>query len=421
MSSCFVRTVLGAKPLAAAAIFVATCAVLVAGCGGGGSGSAGGSSPLANPAASSTQAVPGTSVTAATVGEKIFMDRSLSSSGQMSCASCHDPATGHASPFSTAVAFGGPNLDQPGTRSPPSLRYLRFNTSFFLAADGTPTGGFDWDGRAASLADQARRPFLSANEMANADVADVIAKVAAASYAAEFKALFGADIFANPDTAFDRVVFALERYQRESEEFAPFTSKFDYFTAGKAAFNAQEARGLALFNRADKGNCAACHPSTKASNAPGALFTDFTFDSLGVPRNMAIAANADPSFFDMGLCGPTRTDLAGRSDLCGAFKVPSLRNVALRHRFFHNGQFDSLEQVVRFYVRRDTSPQEWYPIDPATGQPDAYNDLPPQSRGNVNVTEVPYNKKAGEQPYLDESEIQDLVAFLKTLSDGYTP
>ncbi|WP_256330652.1 cytochrome-c peroxidase [Variovorax sp. YR216] len=365
--------------------------------------------------------MPGTTVTAASIGEKIFSDRSLSASGQMACATCHDPATGHASPFSTPVAFGGPNLDQAGTRSPPSLRYLRFNTPFFLASDGTPTGGFDWDGRAATLADQARRPFLSANEMANADVATVVAKVAAAAYAADFKALFGANIFADPDTAFDRVVFSLERYQRESDEFAPFTSKFDYFTAGKAAFNDQESRGLALFNRPDKGNCAACHASIKPSNAPGALFTDFTFDSLGLPRNMAIPANADPAYFDMGLCGPARTDLANRTDLCGAFKVPSLRNVALRHHFFHNGQFDSLEQVVRFYVRRDTNPEEWFPVDPGTGQPDAYNDLPPERRGNVNVTEVPYNKKAGEQPYLDESEIQDLVAFLKTLTDGYAP
>ncbi|SEB26576.1 cytochrome c peroxidase [Variovorax sp. YR216] len=419
MSSCSVRTAPGASRRLAAAAFMATGAVFLAGCGGGGGGSGG--SPLVIAATSTTQAVPGTTVTAASIGEKIFSDRSLSASGQMACATCHDPATGHASPFSTPVAFGGPNLDQAGTRSPPSLRYLRFNTPFFLASDGTPTGGFDWDGRAATLADQARRPFLSANEMANADVATVVAKVAAAAYAADFKALFGANIFADPDTAFDRVVFSLERYQRESDEFAPFTSKFDYFTAGKAAFNDQESRGLALFNRPDKGNCAACHASIKPSNAPGALFTDFTFDSLGLPRNMAIPANADPAYFDMGLCGPARTDLANRTDLCGAFKVPSLRNVALRHHFFHNGQFDSLEQVVRFYVRRDTNPEEWFPVDPGTGQPDAYNDLPPERRGNVNVTEVPYNKKAGEQPYLDESEIQDLVAFLKTLTDGYAP
>lgn len=401
--------------------FLCLSAFVLSGCGGGGGGGGFASSPLSFATPPSTAPAPGTTITAATLGEKIFADKSLSASGQMACASCHDPASGHASPFSTPVAFGGPNLDQPGTRLPPQLRYLRFNTAFAFASDGTPTGGFNWDGRANTLSEQARRPFLSANEMANANAAEVVAKLAAAPYAADFKAVFGAAILGDPDAAFDRMLFALERYQIEDSEFAPFTSKFDYFTAGKATFNDQESRGLALFNRGDKGNCAACHPSTKPANAPGALFTDFTFDSLGVPRNDAIPANADPAYHDMGLCGPARTDLTSRTDLCGAFKVPSLRNVGLRKRFFHNGQFDSLEQVVRFYVRRDTNPEQWFPVDPQTGVPTPYNDLPPEFRGNVNVTEVPYNKKAGDQPYLDESEILDLVAFLRTLSDGYTP
>jgi cytochrome c peroxidase len=391
---------------------------VVGGCGGGG----GNASPVAtSTSAQSVASTASTAPTAASLGQKIFDDRSLSASGKLACASCHDSASGHASPFATPVAFGGANLDQPGTRLPPPLRYLRYNTAFYFQPDGTPTGGFNWDGRANTLAEQARRPFLSPNEMANDDAAAVIAKLAMTSYAADFKAVFGADIFSNPETAFERVLFALERYQREDDEFAPFTSKFDYFTAGKATFNDQESRGLALFNRGDKGNCAACHPSTKPANAPGALFTDFTFDSLGVPRNSAIAVNADAGYFDVGLCGPFRSDLAARADLCGAFKVPSLRNVALRKRFFHNGQFDSLEQVLRFYVQRDTNPERWYPLDPQTGNPVSYDDLPEAQRRNVNVAEAPYNKKLGEQPYLDESEIQDLAAFLRTLSDGYAP
>ncbi len=356
----------------------------------------------------------------AALGEKIFKDASLSASGKMACATCHDAALGHASPFSTPVAFGGANLDQPGTRLPPALGYLRFNTAFHFQADGTPTGGFTWDGRADTLADQARRPFLSANEMANPDVASVVAKLSTATYANAFKAVFGADIFVNPAIAFDRAVLALERYQREDPDFAAFSSKFDAFTAGKATLNDAELRGLALFNRQDKGNCAACHPSTKPANAPGALFTDFTFDSLGVPRNNGIAANADASYFDLGLCGPTRADLGARTDLCGKFKVPSLRNVGLRKRFFHNGQFDSLEQVVRFYVSRDTDSGKWFSTD-ALGNAIPYDDLPTELRGNVNVTEGPYNRQAGDAPALNESEVQDLVAFLRTLSDGYTP
>lgn len=357
---------------------------------------------------------------AAAVGEKIFKDQSLSASGRMACATCHDAALGHASPFSEAIVLGGANLDQPGTRVPPALGYLRFNSGFHFEADGTPTGGFTWDGRANSLADQARVPFLAANEMANPDMESVVLKLRAAPYAQEFKAAFGADVFANPAIAFDRAVFALERYQREDPDFARFSSKFDAFTAGKAKFTDQEVRGLALFNRADKGNCAGCHPSTKPANAPAALFTDFTYDSLGVPRNNSIPANLDAGYTDLGLCGPARADLSSRSELCGAFKVPSLRNVGLRKRFFHNGQFDSLEQVVRFYVTRDTNPELWFPLD-ALGNPILFNDLPEAQRGNVNVTEVPYNLKRGDAPFLDESEIQDVVAFLRTLTDGFKP
>jgi cytochrome c peroxidase len=357
----------------------------------------------------------------AQLGELIFKDATLSASGRMSCASCHDPALGHASPFAQSpVALGGPGLDQQGLRNPPTLRYLRFNTSFHFEPDGTPMGGFFWDGRAASLQEQARGPFLNAREMANPDVASVVAKLAAAPYAAQFRQVFGDQIFTQPDAAFDRATFALQRYQQEDPDFAPFSSKFDAFTAGKAQFTGQELNGLALFNRPDKGNCAACHPSTKPANAPGALFTDFSYDSLGVPRNQAILANADPNFFDLGLCGPGRADLASRTDLCGAFKVPTLRNVALRQRFFHNGVFTSLDQVLRFYVRRDTNPELWYSTD-TLGNPIPYDDLPAGLRGNVNRTEGPYNRSPGQGPALSDSELNDLAAFLRTLTDGWAP
>ncbi len=354
----------------------------------------------------------------ALIGQEIFKDVSLSGSGQMSCATCHDPDLGHASPFTTSVAFGGVNLDMPGLRLPPAIRYLRFNTAFYIASDGTPTGGFFWDGRANSLAEQARGPFLNDHEMANASVSDVVRKIEAASYAPKFRAVFGADIFSNPDAAFDRVVQALARYQQEDTDFAPFSSKFDAVNAGRASFTDQELRGLAWFIRSDKGNCAACHPSTKPDNAPAALFTDFSYDSLGVPRNSAIVSNNDVAFFDKGLCGPVRTNLSTRTDLCGAFKVPSLRNVALRKHFFHNGKFDNLREAIEFYVTRDTQPQLWYPQDPQ-GNLVVYNDLPSLLRGNVNVTEAPYNRTRGQTAALNTQEIDDLLVFLSTLTDGF--
>lgn len=355
----------------------------------------------------------------ALLGQAIFRDESLSASGRMSCATCHDPSIGHASPFPESVAFGGVNFPDDrsdsasGMRLPPAIRYLKFNGPFKFETDGTPMGGFFWDGRVNSLAEQARRPFLGANEMANANAQAVIDKLSRTDYVNRFKQVFGGDILNDPEAALDRMAIALERYQREDPDFAPFSSKFDAVNAGRAAFTTTELRGLAWFNRRDKGNCAACHPSTAPANAPAALFTDFTYDSLGLPRNRLIAFDR-ASDYDMGLCGPVRSDLSDRSDLCGKFKVPSLRNVALRKRFFHNGAFDNLHDVVRFYVTRDLTPQVWYPMD-------RYDDLPANLRVNVNVTEGPYNRTPGQAAALTNSEIDDLVAFLRTLSDGYTP
>jgi cytochrome c peroxidase len=148
------------------------------------------------------------------------------------------------------------------------------------------------------------------------------------------------------------------------------------------------------------------------------LFTDFSYDNLGVPRNTRIAATQDAAYFDLGLCGPDRTDLADRMGLCGAFKVPTLRNVATRKVFFHNGAFTNLTDVVRFYVTRDTNPERWYPVN-ADGTVDKFNDLPAAMRGNVNTAEVPYNRRPGMAPALNEAEIADLVQFLGTLTDGY--
>lgn len=368
----------------------------------------GGSAP------SSSESAP----SAASLGEKIFKDLSLSASGRQSCASCHDPASAHAQTNSLAVQLGGANLDVPGFRAVPSLRYLNLTPAFFFDRDGTPTGGFNHDGRAQTLAEQAARPFLAPHEMANASKADVIARLKHTPYAAEFQRAFGTDIFADPDSAFDRVLFALQQYQKEDESFHPFDSKYDYFLAGLIRLTDAEMRGLALFNNPNKGNCAACHPSARQADGTPPLFTDFTYDNLGVPRNLAIPATADASYFDLGLCGPDRTDLAGRTALCGAFKVPTLRNVATRKVFFHNGRFTSLRDALRFYVRRDTNPEEWYPLD-SNGQPMKFNDLPPQYAGNVNTTEAPYNRQPGMPPALSDDEIDDLMQFLNTLTDGY--
>src|SRR5262249_58215886 len=169
-----------------------------------------------------------------------FRDASLSASGQMSCATCHVPENAHAQINDVAVQSGGANLDVPGFRAVPSLRYLNFDIPFFFANDGTPTGGFNRDGRANDLVTQAERPLIAEHEMANGDSATVAAKLAQTTYVDEFKQVFGADVFNDPDTAMLAAEHALSSYELSSPQFRPFDSKFDFFLAGKVMLSEQE-------------------------------------------------------------------------------------------------------------------------------------------------------------------------------------
>lgn len=386
--------------------------VAISACGSG----TGGGSTSPDPVAAFSQSIS----PSALLGERIYNDVSLSVSGRQSCASCHAPENAHGPNNDFAVQLGGPNGNLAGFRASPSLRYMQLTPAFHFEADGTPVGGFNRDGRAATLREQAERPFLSPHEMANIDKADVVARLQRASYAAQFRSTFGDRIFDNPEEAFSRALFALQQFESEDPRFHPFDSKYDLFLSGKASLTPGELRGLALFNNPAKGNCAACHPSARGTDGSSPLFTDFSYDNLGVPRNALLAATKDTAYFDLGLCGPDRTDLTKRTDLCGAFKVPTLRNVATRKVFFHNGVFNNLTNVVRFYVTRDTNPEQWYPVN-ADGTVNKFNDLPPALRANVNTAEAPYNRTPGMAPALNEAEIVDLVQFLGTLTDGHKP
>jgi cytochrome c peroxidase len=368
---------------------------------------------------------------AVALGRKIFFDTSLSRSGRMSCVTCHSPAHAYGPPNGLAVQLGGPELDLQGARAVPSLRYVLNRTPLWnkkyidnpaerlLEGDEAPVGGFGWDGRFRALREQATFPLLALNEMANADTAMVVSKLKRAPYAGEFRRAFGAQIFDDPAQAYAQALFALERFQLEDQSFHPYTSKFDDYLDGKAQLSEQEQRGMALFDDPRRGNCASCHLDRKGANGSHPLFTDYQFEALGVPRNPEIAANAAQGYFDMGLCGPLRTDQSGQSKFCGLFKTPTLRNVATRGVFFHNGRFHTLKDALRFYVRRDTDPASWYPSS-TSGQSLKYDDLPPAYRGNVDVIDLPLTRKQGEAPVWNDDEIDDVIAFLKTLSDRDT-
>jgi cytochrome c peroxidase len=371
----------------------------------------------------------------APLGRLIFEDKRLSASGTQSCASCHvdDVAfTGNNNPAAPLfpVSTGAfPHLL--GVRNTPTAKYMAFSPSFgFVEDEGefVPVGGQFWDGRADTLADQAKQPFLNPREMALPDRATVIQRIEGGPYAALFRFVFGRHAFADVDRAYDNMARAVEAFER-TERFSPFSSKFDLVLTGRAHFTRRERRGFELFKDPDKGNCIACHVGDEQSRNPRDwLFTDFTYDNLGIPRNALIPDNEDPEFFDLGLCNQPELlakvppesgapeDLA--ASLCGAFKVPSLRNVALTAPYMHNGKFERLRDVVDFYVTRDTSPDRWYSRGP-DGSVAKFDDLPDAYHANVNTSEAPYDRAPGEEPALTPDEIDDVVAFLGTLTDGY--
>jgi cytochrome c peroxidase len=359
----------------------------------------------------------------AELGRKLFFDPSLSASGRLACASCHDPSYAYGPRPGQALARGGPAMDQFGTRAVPSLRYLHGVPAFaeghrFPDGDTGPIGGLTWDGRAATLWEQARIPLLAANEMANDSPKAVVAKLARAPYAAQFRAVFGARIFATPERAFAGALKALEAFQQLPEEFFPFTSKYDAFLRGEADLTEQEERGVTLFKNLAKGNCASCHIVLGKDGMPP-VFTDFDFLNVGVPRNPEIPANSDPDYFDLGLCGPSREDLASHREYCGMFRAPTLRNVALRDAFFHNGAFHTLREVMRFYVERDLSPEKYYSRNP-DGSVHQFDDLPPGLPDNIDH-DPPLDRIPGAVAALNDAEIDDIIAFLATLTDGYRP
>lgn len=367
---------------------------------------------------------------ASAFGAKLFLDPRLSPSGKVACATCHDPAHAYGPPNGLAVQLAGGDLRQPGLRAVPSIKYLQavppFTEHFFESedeadesVDNGASGGLTWDGRVDRGKEQARIPLLSDFEMANVSPKEIVAEAIAAGYGPDIEAVGGAGASTDMPRAYTAILDALETYEQDWRTFYPYTSKYDAWLAGKAELSPAEARGLELFESEDKGNCASCHFSEPGFDGTPPQFTDYGMIALGLPRNPEIPANADPAWHDLGLCGPLRTDFAGVAPYCGLFRTVTLRNVATRKVFFHNGVIHDLREAVAFYVTRDTDPGRWYP-KLADGTVVKFDDLPPRYQANVNM-DPPFGGTPGGQPALTEAEIDDVVAFLGTLTDGWKP
>lgn len=341
---------------------------------------------LASMACTTVVAAPASPDPKQALGKAIFFDTQLSEPAGQSCASCHQPQHAFADPGKAVSPGANPGLM--GNRNTPSISYARFIPSpSWNAEDETWIGGLFLDGRAHNLQEQVSGPLLNPLEMGNRDVSTVVRKIRQRPYAAGLAAIYGNRIMANDQETLAAVSDAIAQYEQGSD-FAPFTSKYDAFLQGKTALSEQEKRGLQLFEDEKKGNCAACHPSKKTEDGSLPMFTDFSYDNIGVPANPHIKPQ-----HDMGL---GNTAYASTHDERGKFRVQTLRNISRTAPYMHNGVFDNLRDAVAFYNTRDTE-RKW-------GKPDVDS--------NVNQDELGDLK-------LSDADIDDIAAFLKTLDDGY--
>ncbi len=370
------------------------------------------------------------------LGKLLFFDENLSTPPGQSCAACHAPEVGFTGPDSDinndTVVYPGAVHTRFGNRKPPAASYggespvLHYDTDEELWI-----GGMFWDGRATGwllgdpLAEQAMGPFLNPLEQNNPNALYVCLKVADSDYASLFEQVWGPGSLAplfikkNVETTYERIALSIAAYE-DSEEVNPFSSKFDLFVAGSVELEDEEMEGMMLFH--EKGKCVLCHLSGRKEDATTyepedfdarAAFTDFTYDNLGVPRNpdnpfysMPRKWNPDgEDWIDPGLGGFLKSIGEAYEGEWGKHKVPTLRNVDKRpsagfvKAYGHNGFFKSLEEITHFYNTRDVASEDW-----------------PEPEVSINVND----EELGDLG-LSEDEEAAIVAFMKTLTDGYVP
>ena len=319
------------------------------------------------------------------LGKVMYQDKDFSYNATQSCQTCHHPVAGFADPtnsrdpYFTVVSLGDDGVSK-GGRNAPSSAYAGFSPPLEQLDDGNWVGGLFWDGRATGgilgdpLAEQAQGPPLNPVEMNMPDKAAVVQVVRDADYRNLFTEVYGSDALDDVDAAFDNIARAIAAYER-SIEVQKFNSRYDQNTLTE-----KEQDGLALF----EANCAQCH-SMDNITGEGPLFTNYTYANIGVPANPLLDGNP----VDLGLGGYLEDP-----DQYGKFKVPTLRNVGLSAPYSHNGYFPTLRDIVLFKNTRDVADWE---------DPEVFD--------NLNITDI------GDLG-LSDQEVDDIVAFLMTLTDN---
>ncbi|MEP2530601.1 cytochrome c peroxidase [Shimia sp.] len=345
----------------------------------------------------------------AELGEALFFDVNLSANRTQACATCHDPEYGFADPRETdagrAVSLGDDGASL-GDRSAPTASYAAFTPSFYRNDAGKYVGGMFWDGRAATLEDQAGGPPLNPIEMGMPDKASVLARLQENPfYIQSFEAMFGAHVMQNADAAYDGMTQAIAAFERTAL-FAPFDSKYDRYLRGEVMLTKQEELGRVLFFSPQFTNCNLCHQLKTSPVDPQETFSNYEYHNIGVPVNtLARSVNGvGDGAVDQGLLQNPGVDHPAEE---GRFKVPTLRNVAVTGPYMHNGVFQDLRTVILFYNKYN-SKSKARQINPETGKtwrlPEVFKTL--------SVSELT------EGPALEDNRIDALVAFMKTLTDA---
>jgi cytochrome c peroxidase len=381
------------------------------------------------------------------LGQFLYFDENLSEPAGQSCASCHHPDFAFVDPDKGLPVSEGVIPGLFGGRNSPSAAYAMYApTRYFDDVEGLWIGGQFWDSRATGhllgdpLADQAIGPFLNPVEMANTSKDQVIADIAVSEYAGLFAQVCGEDFQNNVDAAYDCVGLSIAAFERTAF-FAPFTSKYDYYLqacldeggdkddcaqgvglaaekVGPKIFSKKEWTGLQLFMGENDNDgilepgegafCAACHvadwtedpgnvvvPDWSPDGTIPPMFTDFTYDNLGVPKSEHKLLASAP--IDLGLGTIVGDPILGDPEENGKFKVMTLRNIQRTAPYAHNGFFKQLEDITHFYNTRDVPAEGWAVAE----YPDTVNF---DELGNLG---------------LSSKDEEALVKFMKTLDDGY--